>query len=114
VAPEPRRPPDGAPAAGDSDDSGDSADPGAEDPAFGAWPGQALGLSERESEVLALICQGLSNDDITKRAYLSINTVKTYIRTLYRKIGVTSRTQAVLWGLDHGFEPDRIARRVDS
>jgi NarL family two-component system response regulator LiaR len=74
---------------------------------FGRWPGDEEGLSSRESEVLALICQGLSNQDIAERAFLGINTVKTYIRTGYRKIGVTSRTQAVLWGIAHGFEPDR-------
>jgi DNA-binding CsgD family transcriptional regulator len=34
--------------------------------------------------------------------------VKSYIRTSYRKMGVTSRTNAVLWGLEHGFSPDRI------
>ncbi len=77
---------------------------------FGRWPGDEHGLSARESEVLALICQGLSNQDIADRAFLGINTVKTYIRTAYRKIGAGSRTQAVLWGMQHGFEPDR--RRV--
>ncbi|MDT7573859.1 MAG: hypothetical protein QOH17_192, partial [Pseudonocardiales bacterium] len=37
----------------------------------------------------------------------SPNTVKSYIRTTYRKIDVASRTQAVLWGVAHGFTPDR-------
>jgi NarL family two-component system response regulator LiaR len=36
---------------------------------------------------------------------LSINSVKTFIRSAYRKIGVQSRTQAVLWGTEHGFVP---------
>ena len=70
------------------------------------------GLSPREAEVLALICQGFSNDEIADRAYLSINTVKTYVRTLYRKIGVESRTRALLWGIDHGFRPDRVRHQV--
>ncbi|MEO9322894.1 response regulator transcription factor [Nocardioides sp. C4-1] len=73
----------------------------------GRWPGDDFGLSARESEVLALICRGLSNEEITAQAYIGINTVKTHIRTLYRKIGVSRRTQAVLWGHAHGFEPDR-------
>lgn len=81
--------------------------------AFGHWPGDEHGLSPREAEVLALICQGLSNHDITQRAFLSINTVKSYVRTLYQKIGVESRTQAVLWGIDHGFRPDRVRHRLD-
>lgn len=70
------------------------------------WPGRGEGLSDRESEVLALITQGMSNADVARLTYLSPNTVKSYIRTIYRKIGVASRTQAVLWGVDHGFTPD--------
>ncbi|VXB38790.1 response regulator transcription factor [Nocardioides sp. AX2bis] len=77
---------------------------------FGRWPGDEHGLSARESEVLALICQGLSNVEISQRAYIGINTVKTYIRSAYRKIGATTRPQAVIWGLSHGFEPDRVRR----
>ncbi len=68
------------------------------------WPGQAHGLSEREAEMLTFIVRGLTNEDIAARAYLSINTVKTYIRTAYRKIGVTNRAQAVAWGFRNGFE----------
>jgi len=68
------------------------------------WPGQSLGLSERESEMLSFITRGLTNDEIARRAYLSINTVKTYIRTAYRKIGVETRAQAVAWGYQNGFQ----------
>ncbi|HEY0817013.1 MAG TPA: response regulator transcription factor [Pseudonocardia sp.] len=71
------------------------------------WPGRQEGLTDRESEVLALITQGKSNADIAALTYLSPNTVKSYIRTTYRKIHVASRTQAVLWGVAHGFTPDR-------
>lgn len=70
------------------------------------WPGRGEGLSEREAEILALITQGMSNADVARLTYLSPNTVKSYIRTIYRKLGVGSRTQAVLWGVDHGFTPD--------
>ena len=75
------------------------------------WPGRSEGLSERESEILALITQGLNNADVAARTFLTPNTVKSYIRTLYRKIGVASRPQAVLWGIDHGFAPDH--HRID-
>lgn len=75
---------------------------------FGRWPGAEHGLSAREAEVLALLCQGLNNQEITERAFIGMNTVKTHIRLLYRKIGVESRTQAVLWGIDHGFRPDKV------
>ena len=70
------------------------------------WPGRTEGLTDREAEVLALITQGRSNNEIAQVMYLSINTVKTYIRSAYRKIGVTGRSHAMLWGLDHGFQPD--------
>lgn len=71
------------------------------------WPGRREGLTDREAEILALITQGKSNSDVARLTYLSPNTVKSYIRTIYRKIGVASRTQAVLWGVQHGFTPDR-------
>jgi len=69
----------------------------------GGWPGQDQGLTARESEILALITQGLSNEHIAAAVYLSINSVKTYIRTAYRKIGVSNRAQAVAWGFRNGF-----------
>ena len=75
------------------------------------WPGRPEGLSDREAEVLALITQGMSNAEVAALTYLSPNTVKSYIRSAYRKIGVTSRTQAVLWGIEHGFQPD--SRRIE-
>jgi NarL family two-component system response regulator LiaR len=68
------------------------------------WPGHDAGLSAREAEILALITQGLSNREIAERSYLSINSVKTYIRAAYRKVGVTRRSQAIVWGLTHGFD----------
>jgi len=69
------------------------------------WPGRSEGLTDRESEILALITQGRSNADVAQITFLSPNTIKSYVRTIYRKIGVTSRTQAVLWGVRHGFVP---------
>ena len=78
----------------------------------GDWPGRSVGLSSREAEVLALITQGLSNQQIAERVFLSPNTLKTYIRHAYRKIGVDSRVQAVLWGIENGFKPDTL-RTVD-
>lgn len=68
------------------------------------WPGQHAGLSQREAEMLSFITRGLTNDEIARRSYLSINTVKTYIRTTYAKIGVRNRAEAVAWGLRNGFD----------
>lgn len=59
-------------------------------------------LTEREAQVLSLISNGLANNEIAEKLTLSINSVKSYIRSCYRKIDVESRTQAVLWGLGHG------------
>ena len=70
------------------------------------WPGRSEGLTDRESEILSLITQGKSNAEVAALTYLAPNTVKSYIRNTYRKIGAHSRTQAVLWGVGHGFVPD--------
>ncbi|MFD1720609.1 response regulator transcription factor [Amnibacterium endophyticum] len=75
------------------------------------WPGRAEGVTDRESEILAFIAQGLSNADIAELVHLSPNTVKTHIRAAYRKIGVSNRVEAVIWGARHGFRPDH--RSVD-
>lgn len=80
--------------------------------ALGDWPGRSVGLSDREAEVMALITQGLSNQEIAVQSYLSVNSVKTYIRSAYRKIGLSSRSHAVLWGVENGFTPDR-RRSID-
>lgn len=60
------------------------------------------GLTVREFEVLALVAAGLSNNEIAERLYVSVNTVKTYVRAAYRKIGVERRSQAVIWCSHHG------------
>ncbi|PWJ26922.1 LuxR family two component transcriptional regulator [Branchiibius hedensis] len=73
----------------------------------GQWPGREHGLTAREAEVVSLVTQGLSNEAIARQSYISINSVKSYIRTAYRKMGVTTRAQAVLWGVQHGLLPDR-------
>ena len=75
------------------------------------WPGRHEGLSDREAEILALITQGKSNAEVASLTFLSPNTIKSYIRSIYRKIEVGSRTQAVLWGVKNGFTPDH--HRID-
>ncbi len=65
------------------------------------------GLTDRELSVLHLVVSGLNNEQIAQELFLSINTVKTYVRTTYKRIGVTSRSQAVVWGLQHGLVPRR-------
>lgn len=59
----------------------------------------ASALSPREEQILRAIAAGLTNEQISRDLHLSINTVKTYIRTAYQKIGVNSRSQAILWAI---------------
>ena len=59
-------------------------------------------LTVRERETLALIATGRSNDEIAQEMRISLNSVKSYIRSAYRKTGVQSRSQAVLWAVTHG------------
>lgn len=64
-----------------------------------------VGLTPRELDVLGLIAAGLSNQEIGDRLYISINSVKTYVRTAYQKIGAERRAHAVIWVERHGLTP---------
>lgn len=75
------------------------------DPQDGDWPGREHGLTQRQAEVVSLITQGLSNQEIIERTYITLNTLKTYIRQAYQRMGVTTRAQAVLWGIEHQMMP---------
>ena len=59
-------------------------------------------LSPREVDVLRLITNCYSNQEISETHYLSLNSVKTYIRGAYRRIGAPTRSHAVIWGVLHG------------
>ena len=63
-------------------------------------------LTRREKDIVQLVARGLSNTEIAEHLFLSVNSVKTYIRTAYRKMGVTTRSQAVLWAVRHGLGPE--------
>ena len=63
------------------------------------WPGRDKDLTERESEVLALVAAGLSNIEVSQLLHLGVNTVKTHLRNAYRKVGVKNRAQAAAYVL---------------
>ena len=58
------------------------------------WPFDDHGLSARESEVLALLSEGLSNQQIADALYLNVETVRSHLKQVYSKLGVHTRTQA--------------------
>jgi LuxR family maltose regulon positive regulatory protein len=58
-------------------------------------------LTPREGEILRLIAAGLSNQQIADQTFVALSTVKTHIKHLYAKLGVTNRAQATLWAKNH-------------
>ncbi|HEV2073123.1 MAG TPA: tetratricopeptide repeat protein, partial [Thermomicrobiales bacterium] len=60
------------------------------------------GLSNRESEVLRLVATGLTNAQIAEALYLSPHTINAHLNRIYHKLGVTSRSGATRFALDHG------------
>ena len=59
------------------------------------WPGSEFGITQRESEVLRAVVDGLNNKAIAEQLVISEDTVKTHVRSIFRKLGVTDRAQAV-------------------
>ena len=66
------------------------------------WPGGHLGLTQRESEVLELLVRGLSNRAIARHLVVGEETVKTHVRSIYRKLEVPDRAQAIAVALREG------------
>ena len=56
---------------------------------------ERLGISKRELDVLGLMAQGLSNEEIAGKLFVSLNTVKTHSSNIFLKLDVKRRTQAV-------------------
>jgi DNA-binding NarL/FixJ family response regulator len=59
-------------------------------------------LTDREREILALLAAGLSNHELSVRLFLSETTVKTHVSSIFRKLGVRDRVQAVIAAYDGG------------
>ncbi len=61
-------------------------------------------LTRRESDVLRLLAKGMTNKDIAQTLFLSVRTIEAHLRSIYNKLRVASRTEAVLWAVEHGWE----------
>jgi len=72
---------------------------------LGAQRQVAADLSDREREVLGCVVEGLPNKLIARRLSISEKTVKAHLTSVFRRIGVTDRTQAALWAERHGITP---------
>lgn len=61
----------------------------------------SINLSARELEVLKLVVEGYSNPEIAKAMYLSINTIKTHVRSIMNKFAVECRIQVAVFAVRH-------------
>ena len=71
--------------------------------AEGGKPKAEEQLSDREMEILKLAARGMSNKDIAKTLFLSIRTVKAHLSNIFNKMGVASRTEAIVKGVREGW-----------
>ena len=69
-------------------------------------PDPLAGISPREREVLALLLDGMPNKLIARRLEISEKTVKSHLTSIFRRIGVTDRVQAILWVERQGLRSD--------
>lgn len=68
-------------------------------------------LTAREQEVLGLICQGRADPEIAAALSLTRNTVRNHVARIYGKIGAHSRSEAVIWARDRGYNTKTSRRR---
>ena len=66
-------------------------------------PRGAVELTKREEEVLSRMAKGLSNDEICAEFGIAHKTVSNHVTNIYQKLGVNSRSNAVIWAREHGF-----------
>lgn len=65
-------------------------------------PSKTVSLTDRETDILLLLANGLSNQEISEHLFLSVWTVRTYVTTILDKLGVENRTQAALYAIREG------------
>jgi len=69
---------------------------------------RTAGLTDRELEILEAVAQGLSNKAIAAELWVTVQTVKFHLTSLYRKLGVENRTEAARWALAKGLARDEV------
>jgi DNA-binding NarL/FixJ family response regulator len=70
---------------------------------------RAAGLTERELTIMKGVARGLSNQAIGKEVWVTEQTVKFHLTNIYRKLGVSNRTEAARWAFAHGLADDAVA-----
>ncbi|HZJ09424.1 MAG TPA: LuxR C-terminal-related transcriptional regulator [Trueperaceae bacterium] len=68
----------------------------------GELPQGAIELTKREEQVLSRMAKGLHNDAIAEEFGIAPKTVTNHVTNIYQKLGVSSRSEAVIWARDHG------------
>lgn len=74
----------------------------------GETPSSAAGLTEREHSILQALARGLSNEAIAKELWITRQTVKFHVRNIYRKLGVSNRTEAARYAYQHSLVPNMV------
>jgi DNA-binding NarL/FixJ family response regulator len=72
-----------------------------EQAALSSIPKHPAGLTSREVEVLGLVATGLTNAQVAQRLFLSPRTVQRHLNSIYHKLGVSSRTAATRFAIEH-------------
>jgi DNA-binding NarL/FixJ family response regulator len=67
----------------------------------GAIPPHSEGLTQRELDVLRLLAEGLTDGQVAERLYLSRRTVNAHVRSIYTKLGITTRSAATRYAIEH-------------
>ncbi len=82
------------------------------------WPGRSDGLTERESQTLVLLAEGLTNQQIGEALFVNVSTVKARLKRVYRKLRVTNRAQATAYAVASGafdrYQPAATALSTDA
>ena len=69
-------------------------------------------LTDQERHILSHLADGINNKAIAERLFISNNTLKTHMSMIFKKIGVSNRTQAALWAIRNGLDDDQRKSQV--